>query len=135
MLSKKFLGTLAIGAFIFCVPVADNDMPMTNTVSAYTSSSEVRYREQQRDRAREEYEQAKRRYDRAKSSGHYSSSQLREMKYRRDRAKEYYEEAKDRYADARDDYRDNYDDRYRSRADRYSREERRRIYRNGGYLY
>ena len=135
MLAKKFLGTLAVGAFIFCSPVADIDTPLTNTVSAETSSSEMRYRSQEVDRARENYEQARRRYDRAKDSGNYSSSQLREMKNRRDRAKDNYERARDRYNDARRNYRDGDDSRYRSRASRYSRERRREIYRNRGKLY
>ena len=135
MSAKKILGALAIGAFIFGVPVADIDSPLTNTVSASTSSSEMRYREQEVDRARENYEQARRRYDRAKENGNYSSSQLREMKNRRDRARDNYEEARDRYNDARRNYRDGDDRRYRSRASRYSRERRREIYRNRGKLY
>lgn len=135
MFGKKILGALAVGAFIFGVPVADIDAPLTNTVSA-ASSSELRYREQEVERARENYEHEKRRYDKAKNSGGYTSSQLREIKNRRDRAKDRYDEAKERYNNARRNYRDGDDDRrYRSRKSRYSKERRREIYRNRGYLY
>ena len=94
---KKFLSALLIGSCLLSLPVINSDIPLTQNHCYAISRSEVRDKQERFEKARDDYEDCKRDYEKAISRRNRNSSEVR-------RAREDLEEAREKYRKAKRTY-------------------------------
>ena len=87
MTVKKILSAIVLGAFVFGVPVANFDLPLTKSATVYAAHKSY-------ENAKKEYEQARKRYREALREG--DKAVIKKMRFKYDQAKKEYERARER---------------------------------------